>query len=324
MTILVIDGQGGKLGKTLVENIKKSFPHLEIMAVGTNSAASDAMRRAGADRVATGENPVIVACRSAQIIAGPIGIAIADALMGEISPAMANAVASSNAYRVLIPMNLCSTYVAGVDKKSSAILDDAMRAHPFAARRNGEQTMNNAATATARTASPVRKLTYSALFLALAMVLPFLTGQIPEIGSMLCPMHIPALLCGFMCGWPWGLAVGFISPLLRSMSGMPPIWIAIPMAFEMATYGAIAGLLYRKLPKTGWRIYASLISAMVAGRLVWGLVKFLLAGLQGTEFSLALFLSGAVTTAIPGIILQLILIPILVVVMERTNMALDV
>ena len=82
--------------------------------------------RAGADRVATGENPVIVACRSAQIIVGPIGIAIADALMGEISPAMANAVASSNAYRVLIPMNLCSTYVAGVDKKSSAILDDAM------------------------------------------------------------------------------------------------------------------------------------------------------------------------------------------------------
>ena len=142
MTILVIDGQGGKLGKTLVENIKKSFPHLEIMAVGTNSAASDVMRRAsgslvhyilehvmrraGADRVATGENPVIVACRSAQIIVGPIGIAIADALMGEISPAMANAVASSNAYRVLIPMNLCSTYVAGVDKKSSAILDDAM------------------------------------------------------------------------------------------------------------------------------------------------------------------------------------------------------
>ena len=121
MTILVIDGQGGKLGKTLVENIKKSFPRLEIMAVGTNSAASDVMRRA-----ATGENPVIVACRSAQIIVGPIGIAIADALMGEISPAMANAVASSNAYRVLIPMNLCSTYVAGVDKKSSAILDDAM------------------------------------------------------------------------------------------------------------------------------------------------------------------------------------------------------
>ena len=172
--------------------------------------------------------------------------------------------------------------------------------------------------------SPARNVVLAALFLALAFVLPMITGHVPQIGSMLCPMHLPALLCGFMCGWPWGLAVGFISTLLRSMSGMPPIWIAIPMAFEMATYGAIAGLLYRKLPKTGWRIYASLISAMVAGRLVWGLVKFLLAGLQGTEFSLALFLSGAVTTAIPGIILQLILIPILVVVMERTNMALDV
>ena len=185
--------------------------------------------------------------------------------------------------------------------------------------------MNNAATATARTASPVRKLTYSALFLALAMVLPFLTGQIPEIGSMLCPMHIPALLCGFMCGWPWGLAVGFISPLLRSMIfGMPPIWIAIPMAFEMATYGAVSGWLYRRLKTSSGRIYLALIFAMVSGRLVWGLVQFLLAGLRGTEFNLSIFLSGAVTTAIPGIILQLVLIPILVVVMERTNMALDV
>ena len=110
------------------------------------------------------------------------------------------------------------------------------------------------------------------------------------------------------------------------------VWLAVgtrsrlylPAAALDVRHAAIAGLLYRRLPKTGWRIYASLISAMVAGRLVWGLVKFLLAGLQGTEFSLALFLSGAVTTAIPGIILQLILIPILVVVMERTNMALDV
>ena len=126
MTILVIDGQGGKLGKSLVENIKKAFPQADLMAVGTNSAAAEAMRRAGADQTATGENPVLVACRRAQIIVGPIGIAIADALMGEISPAMANAVASSSAYRVLIPMNLCGTYVAGVNQKSSAIIDDAM------------------------------------------------------------------------------------------------------------------------------------------------------------------------------------------------------
>ena len=114
MTILVIDGQGGKLGKTLVENIKKSFPHLEIMAVGTNSAASDVMRRAGADRVATGENPVIVACRSAQIIVGPIGIVIADSLLGEITPAMAAAVCQSSAARVLIPINHCDNIVVGV------------------------------------------------------------------------------------------------------------------------------------------------------------------------------------------------------------------
>ena len=114
MTILVIDGQGGKLGKRLVESI------------GTNSAASESMMRAGADRVATGENPVIVASRTARIIVGPMGIALADALMGEISPAMANAVAASAAYRVLIPMNLCDTYVAGVSQKSSAIMDDAM------------------------------------------------------------------------------------------------------------------------------------------------------------------------------------------------------
>jgi hypothetical protein len=126
MTILVIDGQGGKLGRTLIENIKKNFPTVEIMAVGTNSMATGAMMKGGADRVATGENPVVVACQNAQIIVGPVGIAMADSLLGEISPAMANAVASSNAHRVLIPMNLCDTYVAGVNSPSSAILEDAI------------------------------------------------------------------------------------------------------------------------------------------------------------------------------------------------------
>ena len=104
---------------------------------------------------------------------------------------------------------------------------------------------------------------------------------------------------------------------------MPPIWVAIPMAFEMATYGAVSGWLYRKLNGRGGRIYLSLITAMLAGRLVWGLVQFLLAGLRSTTFSLAMFLSGAVTTALPGIILQLILIPVLVVVMDRTRIVLD-
>lgn len=127
MKILVIDGQGGRLGRKLVESIRKACPQAHISAVGTNSMATENMLNAGcADQLATGENAVIVACRTAQIIVGPFGIATADAMMGEISPAMANAVASSTAYRVLIPMNLCNTYVAGVIKGSSAILEDAV------------------------------------------------------------------------------------------------------------------------------------------------------------------------------------------------------
>lgn len=126
MTILVIDGQGGKLGRTLVENIVSKFPDVSLMAVGTNSAATTNMMKGGAAKAATGENPVIVACRHADIIVGPLGIAVADSLMGEISPKMANAVASSMAKRVLIPMNLCDTYVAGVSSSSTSIVNDAM------------------------------------------------------------------------------------------------------------------------------------------------------------------------------------------------------
>lgn len=127
MNILVIDGQGGRLGRKLLESLRKTCPEARITAVGTNSMATEYMMNSNcANQLATGENAVIVACRTAQIIVGPFGIATADAMMGEISPAMANAVASSAAYRVLIPMNLCNTYVAGVTKGSAAILEDAM------------------------------------------------------------------------------------------------------------------------------------------------------------------------------------------------------
>ena len=127
MNSLVIDGQGGRLGRKRVESVRKTCPEATIMAVGTNSMATENMMKSECvDQLATGENAVIVACRTADIIVGPFGIATADAMMGEISPAMANAVASSRAYRVLIPMNLCNTYVAGVSKGSAAILDDAM------------------------------------------------------------------------------------------------------------------------------------------------------------------------------------------------------
>ena len=128
MKILVIDGQGGRLGRKLLENVRKACPGAEITAVGTNSIATENMMNSNcADHLATGENAVIVACRTAQVIVGPFGIATADAMMGEISPAMANAVSSSTAYRVLIPMNLCNTYIAGVSSGSAAILEDAVQ-----------------------------------------------------------------------------------------------------------------------------------------------------------------------------------------------------
>lgn len=167
----------------------------------------------------------------------------------------------------------------------------------------------------------VRKLTYAALCLALALALPFLTGQIPEIGNMLCPMHIPALLCGFLCGWPWGLVVGGIAPVLRSLLFVrPPMFSAIGMAFELAAYGAAAGFLYRKLPKTRGSIYVTLVIAMITGRLVWGAAQMVLMGLQDNVFTLQAFLAGAVTTAIPGIILQLVLIPVVVMALEKAKL----
>ncbi len=175
------------------------------------------------------------------------------------------------------------------------------------------------------TSLQTRKLTYAALFLALAMVLPFLTAQIPEIGSMLSPMHIPVLLCGFLCGWPWGLAVGFIAPPLRSvLFGMPAMFPgAAAMAFELATYGVVSGLLYRMLPRKKWSIYATLITAMIVGRAVWGIARWILAGLSGKGFTWAMFLAGGFTNAVPGIILHIVLIPVLVMVLDRAGLSLN-
>ena len=169
----------------------------------------------------------------------------------------------------------------------------------------------------------VKKLILAALFLAMAMVLPFLTGQIPEVGNMLCPMHIPALLCGFFCGWPWGLMAGFVAPLLRSVTfGMPPMFpVAFCMAFELATYGAVSGMLYQKLGKKKRSIYVALLVAMVLGRLVWGAARLVCAGLDVSAFGLSAFWAGASTTAIPGIIVQIILIPLLVMALEKYNPA---
>ena len=116
MKVLVIDGQGGGIGKALVAGLKACGVNCEITAVGTNSLATIAMQKAGADKAATGENAVVVACRTADIVAGPVGIVVADALVGEVTPKMAAAVGSSSAKKVLIPVNMCDTYVVGVQE----------------------------------------------------------------------------------------------------------------------------------------------------------------------------------------------------------------
>ena len=127
MNILVIDGQGGQLGGQIIKSIKGNFPNIDITAVGTNATATGTMLKAGANQAATGENPVVVAARKADIIIGPIGIVIADAMLGEITPKMAVAVGQSNATRVLLPVNKCDNLVAGVaDATMSVIIEDAI------------------------------------------------------------------------------------------------------------------------------------------------------------------------------------------------------
>ena len=163
------------------------------------------------------------------------------------------------------------------------------------------------------------KLSLSSLFLAAAYVLPFITGQIQQIGNMLCPMHIPVLLCGFICGAPWGAVVGFVAPLLRSLTiGMPVLFPnAVAMAFELCVYGFMTGFMHKLLPKRNLYIYASLIISMISGRLIWGLVQFVLLGFNTAKFPFSAFLAGAVTNAIPGIILQIVLVPVLVIIIEK-------
>lgn len=171
----------------------------------------------------------------------------------------------------------------------------------------------------------IRKLTLSAMFMALGLVLPFFTGQIQQVGSMFLPMHLPVLLCGMVCGGGWGGVVGFILPLLRyALFGMPPIFPqGIAMAFELATYGIVAGCLYQH---SKWHCYKAtyrcLIIAMIAGRIVWGIVFAVLSGMAEQAFTLKMFLMAAFVEAIPGIILQLLIIPVLVKTINKTNLLL--
>lgn len=167
----------------------------------------------------------------------------------------------------------------------------------------------------------LHKLLYSAVCLALCLVLPFLTGQLQSLGNALCPMHLPVLLAGFLCGPLWAAALGFLAPLLRFvLFGMPPIYpIGAAMAVELAVYGLVSGLLYQKLPKTTGSIYISLIAAMLSGRLVWGAVRAVMSGVSNAGFTWAAFWSGAFAEAVPGIVLQIVLIPLLVLALQKAG-----
>ena len=126
--ILVIDGQGGQIGSQLVRRLTGRYENAQILAVGTNATAAAAMKKAGADQAAAGENPVLVACRRADVIVGPVGVVIADSMLGEVTPAMAAAVAQADAVCVLIPVNRCENLIAGVpDLSLTALIEDALR-----------------------------------------------------------------------------------------------------------------------------------------------------------------------------------------------------
>lgn len=167
-----------------------------------------------------------------------------------------------------------------------------------------------------------KKITLSAMFLAIGIILPFFTGQVPQIGNMLLPMHFPVFLCGMICGAPYGLAIGFILPIFRSfLFGMPMMYpMAVAMAFELAVYGVVAGWIYGRADrKNTLAVYQALLLAMICGRCVWGVVEILLLGIGGNGFTWQMFLAGALVNAVPGIVLQLVLIPAIMAVVKHTK-----
>lgn len=171
--------------------------------------------------------------------------------------------------------------------------------------------------------SSVRSMVLAAMFLALGLVLPFLTGQIPQIGKMLLPMHIPVFLCGLICGWKYGAAVGVIVPIMRSAIFSAPVMFpnAVAMSLELMTYGLVAGLLYGiSRHQCIIALYRSMMIAMISGRAVWGaaMVIFLTAG--GNKFTWEAFAAGAFLDAIPGIIVQLVLIPAIMLALHKTGL----
>lgn len=168
-----------------------------------------------------------------------------------------------------------------------------------------------------------KKVVLTALFIALGLTLPMITANVPMIGNMLLPMHFPIIICGLICGVGYGALAGVITPLLRSfIFGMPPLFpIATAMAFELAAYGAVAGLVYVVIQKSKGSVYPALVISMLSGRAVWGVVTFILFRMMGKTLTLQMFLAGAFTNAVPGIVGQLIIIPVLMYYLAKHRAA---
>ena len=172
--------------------------------------------------------------------------------------------------------------------------------------------------------SKTLKITYSALFLCLALVLPFFTGQIRILGKMLNLMHVAIFLCGMVCGGFYGGVIGFIAPLLRSITfGMPVLYPnAVGMAFELGAYGLMSGLLYKALLNVKGGIFISLIASMIVGRIVWGIVTLILYSFMGDAFTFALFIKGAFVDSVVGIVLHLIVVPVIIYILKKSKLLL--
>ncbi|HPY36790.1 MAG TPA: ECF transporter S component [Clostridia bacterium] len=168
----------------------------------------------------------------------------------------------------------------------------------------------------------IRAMVITSVCIALGVALPLALHTIPNAGSIFLPMHIPVLLCGLVCGWPYGLVCGLITPLLSSLStGMPPIAILPSMIIELAVYGFVAGFLMQRI-KTKEKLsalYISLLGAMLAGRLMFGILNALI--FRAGVYTFELWLLAAFITALPGIILQLIILPVLVLALDKAGLS---
>ncbi len=165
-----------------------------------------------------------------------------------------------------------------------------------------------------------KNLVLAGLFIALGVILPFFTGKVGELGRALLPMHIPVLIAGFVCGWPYGLVVGLVTPFLSSFTtGMPPIPMATTMTFELGAYGLMTGLLYKLFPKKDIYVYPALLISMLVGRVVMAIANIILLGLSGNAYTWQAFVSGAFLNAIPGMIIQIVIIPIIIIALKRAG-----